>query len=1246
MQADPPTNSSRPPRWTPQQLDAITATGQSLLVSAAAGSGKTSVLAQRCVHMVCDAQPRCNVNQLLVVTFTELAAAEMKSRIEQAMRTRLEASPDDPHLRRQFALMDQASISTLHGFCHQLLRQNFHRVGLDPAFRVLDGDEAGLLRREVAHKLFLDRYDRDDAAAFCNLVDAFGEGEDERIINVVVRTYEMLRSLVNPRQWMKRATQRIDDAIKAPLEECELGREFLAVVELELDEIARECRATAATFRGVQGLRDYEAYANELAATVEGWRSALAERGYDGLANQVRSLTFRQLRSASSVPGGDEARDRVDATRELLKSDWLAKTLAFSQAQWQEGLVLIRPHVKVLMELLDEFAARYRRAKEEQRALDFSDLEHQTLTLLRDRSSTGLTPSAVARSLHKQYQHVLVDEYQDINEVQDAILALVSRECVATTGSATANLFCVGDVKQSIYAFRLAEAERFLRRQARFRTANSGGRVIDLQANFRSRAPLIDALNAVFQRLMTREAAEIQYDQSQHLVAGATFPPDPAGDCFKGAPIELHLLPGRLDAETDERSGEESEPVALDRAQREGLLIAQRIDQMMGEHGGAGAGTRALVIDPATGTPRPIEHRDIVILLRAMKHQAEHYADVLRRRGIPVHTASGTGFFESVEIRDMLALLRLLDNQRQDVPMAAILRSPLSGLASADDALARIRLAYRDSQTPVPFHEAVARYAREQTDETAAGLRAFLAELAEWRKLARQRPVADLIWLIYQRTGYLAFNSGLADGPQRCANLFQLYERARQFAAFSRHGIYRFIRFLESIGQQGDPPQASDQSAAENVVRIMSIHRAKGLEFPVVILPELGKGINFSDANGAIVADRHACLGMSAVDLDRSIRYPTLADTLVRYRRRGKTVAEELRILYVAMTRAREHLILVGTCGESAREKWEGRWAEHDGPLPRGTITSARTMLDWLGPVATTVAHADAPAIRITQHSSDEIFQWSQALDRRRAATVAPADIAQLKPLTPPPAVDSLAQSVINRLTRRYPYDSLSALAASRPVTSWTHGQAAASSTAAPPAEATAPAVEALDLPKCLKDDPALSATDRGTAVHLFLEHLDFSRPCSQEDLSQQLQSLVARRLMSLDQAAAADPETIRWLIQSPVGQLLQARAAELLRELPIVLPMHPSRLGALASDDPLDQVMIRGRIDLLVPDERGFILIDYKTDHVFGQQITQRRDQYRPQLELYREAIQRITGRPVHTAHLVFLTPRHIETL
>jgi ATP-dependent helicase/nuclease subunit A len=902
--------------------------------------------------------------------------------------------------------------------------------------------------------------------------------------------------------------------------------------------------------------------------------------------------------------------------------------------------------MELFLELVEEFDQRYAQAKREIRAVDFADLEQLSLRILRDDffPSHRPTPSPIARMYHRQFKHVLVDEYQDINAVQDAILNLVSHDCLDRPRPRhyPPNLFCVGDIKQSIYRFRLADPKRFLDRHRMLDSAGTDGKIIHLQSNFRSRKPLLDAINALFSRLMTCPQVEIIYDHTHALVAGQTFPVDGDANGFVGAPIELHLVPAKDDFQSardeDPHAGDEEDAEPFNRSDVEATLLAGRIRQMMGLDGHP---RRQIAEKDSNGQwiHRPIQYRDIVILLQAVSHKAEHYARILRQHGIPVHADGGSGFFATTEIRDILSLLKLLDNLRQDLPMAALLRSPLANLPDCEASLARIRIAYPADDHPF-FHEAVLKYADEQKDELAASLRDILGQVRQWRELARTRPLAELLWTIYETSGYLAFCSGMPNGQQRVANLIALHERARQFGRFQRQGLYRFLRFMDQLAGEDDPAQPSIWSAADDAVRIMTIHKSKGLEFPVVIVPDLSKAFNTEDQKGPILADRSAGMGLSVPDPDRAIRYPSLAELLIKQSIHRQMLAEQMRLLYVAMTRAKEHLILVGTVKQKTVQGWQALWADRTDLPSAAELLSARSMLDWIGPAACAIGK---PHLELIQHAPTDLDAAEDPPD------VPDSDesnlkLADLKPLDPPPPSSAEAQRVIDRLTRAYPHQPFTRLPATQSVTGWTKHAVTSSQLAG--TNSFYSASHKLDAPRFTAPDSPPTATERGNATHLVLQYIDWTRPCIGDDLNRQIQSMLDRKLISLTQAALVDRAAIEWFISTDLAATLRQPGVDLRRELPFYLTCPSAQFDAPPSADPLDQVMVRGRMDLVVISQTSLSIVDYKTDRVTRDQVPARAALYEGQMKLYRQALSAIIDRPMEAMHLVFLTPRAIHIL
>ena len=742
-----------------------------------------------------------------------------------------------------------------------------------------------------------------------------------------------------------------------PVAESCLGRQFLGLLAEEMDalvEWAQRLRVEADSF----GLGGYATHIRErMIAPAREWAAFARAQDLEGLCHAFAGFVKGRLPNTPAGPGKEELQDEINTWKRHVTQRDPSILLRFSEAEWIEGMQRVVAPTHQLLNVVEAFEVEYARSKDAMRAMDFADLERKALNLLlKDPSRPDqLDPSDIALYYQRQFHHVLVDEFQDINQVQDNLLRLLSRESApeAMRAAWRNNLFAVGDVKQSIYRFRLAEPAMFMARADRADAAAAGSdgnlKRINLQTNFRSRGPLLDAINVGFHRLMSdKEALDIDYAQAHSLTANPDYAEvPPAG--FGGAPVELHVLePQGSEAPTpreDEDDPEEEEPLVVvaaeeeareaDRIEREATVVAQRIESFRSEG-------RQVLND--RGEPERFTYRHAAVLLRSRKFNSERFANVLRKMGVPCFSEIGTGFFGSLEVRDVLSLLHTLDNRRQDIPLAAVLRSPLVDLPDAEDVLARVRLMYRDRD--IPFFEAVLRYVQYQDDAIAARLRYLLDQLEEWRRLAHRRPLAELIWQVYTDTGYLAYVSGLHDGEQRVANLLELHRRAGQFDSFQRQGLGAFMQFLKSLEDSGEVGQPPTLSEADDVVRVMSIHAAKGLEFPVVFLPDCGKAHNLRDTYGPILYDRQVKLALQAVHKEKQIRYPSLVHELARRRIRRASLAEELRVLYVAMTRAKEHLVCVGTAAKDAAADID-RWRRNagSGPIAAAEVLKGRSYL-------------------------------------------------------------------------------------------------------------------------------------------------------------------------------------------------------------------------------------------------------------------------------------------------------------
>ncbi|HLS89290.1 MAG TPA: helicase-exonuclease AddAB subunit AddA, partial [Sphingobacteriaceae bacterium] len=948
------------PRWTDAQEAAITVQDTDVLVAAGAGTGKTAVLVERVIRLITRPQDPVDVDRMLVVTFTEAAAGEMRERISNALTKALLDQPDSRHLRQQLSLLPKARITTLHSFCLAVARRYFHRLGLDPTFRMLDPHEGDLLQQDVLDDL-LERamVDPDKRPGFATLLERYGGQAGQGLGRLILTLHRQFAVQPRPEEWLDRLLQPFSGS-KPPAVLMEALKEAvgfrLEQAAWNLEQALALAQRPAGPYGYVDNLgREWE----ELARLSDLARSDVT---LEELLDQVAGMSFHRLPPAGADVDED-LKKRVaglrnkakDIIKDLVKQFWgrpLEEQLA--------DLAGLAGPMAALVQLVRDFDAEYRAAKSALGALDFNDLERYCLDLLQDdgQAAGDLQPSDLAQALRRQFQAVIVDEYQDINPTQEAILTLVSREAGP---EGPPNRFAVGDVKQSIYRFRLAEPGIFLHKYSTYEREPGGlTRRIDLQHNFRSRANVLAAVNYTFRQLFTAPLGELGYDQDAWLRYGGGYPadaPDPA--------VELHILERDPDmlAQALEGAGgagangqEAGDPATaeildLQADEREALLVARRIQDLM---------ERGRVWDVKAKVMRPVEFRDMAILMRSPRHRANTFVDVLGRFGIPVTADLTTGYFDAVEVATMMALLKVIDNPQQDIPLAAVLHSPLVGLDVND--LVRVRLADRRGS----FFDAVTAMA-QQDDPLGRRLAAFLRQLDGWRTQARRGRLADLIWSIYQDTGYLDYNGGLPAGEQRRANLLAFHQRAREFDGFARRGLFRFLRFLERLEEEQHDVGTAPDTDAGDAVRLMSIHRSKGLEFPVVFLCDLGRQLNRSDLTQPLLIHRNLGLGPDVVDPELGIRYPSLARHALRHQLEKEMVAEEMRVLYVAMTRAREYLIMVGSARNlpEACTMWSQGASRHDAALPDPYLVSADRPLDWLATAIARHEEAGRPIRRV-----------------------------------------------------------------------------------------------------------------------------------------------------------------------------------------------------------------------------------------------------------------------------------------
>jgi ATP-dependent helicase/nuclease subunit A len=1273
------------PSWTEDQLQAIEVSGRNVLVAAAAGSGKTAVLVERIIRKI---SSDTDVDRLLVATFTNAAAAEMKERIRLALERALERDPGSEHLRRQLALMGRASIMTLHSFCLDVIRRYYPMIGLDPGFRVANETEAELLRAETLQDLFEERYAGDADGRFTALAEAFGgDRSDEPLARLVLDLYDYSLSHPWPEEWLRASAAAFRAASPDNLADGEWGRDIRRFVLLELEgaESLLEQALSGALMPGGPG-----AYVPALRKDLDTVGSLLGT-----VRNRPMAEWFDAFRAASfgrlGPQRGEDADKALQERVKKLRDD--AKKIVAGLADELFGRTLdeyaaelngCAPLMEALAELVIEFGRRYEAVKRARGLVDFGDLEHYCLRILRDPASTPEqpVPSAAALEYREQFEEILLDEYQDTNQVQEAIIDLIARP-------GAGNRFMVGDVKQSIYRFRLADPGLFLDKYRRYTAGEGGnagagdadggtpGRRIDLARNFRSRREVVNGVNDVFRLIMRERAAEMDYDERAELKYGASYPdPDPERDGADPFIVECVLLDkgsGPDGAEDDEPAGEaESEEAEdgaaeeledLEMAQLEARWIAARIRAMIAGEDGR---PPLRVWDAKKGAHRRATWRDFVILLRSQKWWAETMADELAAAGIPAYAEQKGGYFEQTEVETMLSLLRVIDNPYQDIPLAGVLRSPIGGLNAEELAAARI------AGGRGPFFDAVRAAARDP--EAPAALRRkldkFLARLKRWRDEARQGSLTELIRRIYRETGFFDLAGGLPGGLQRQANLQALLDRARQYEATSFRGLFRFLRMIDRLREQGgDLGTAGTLGEQDDVVRIMTIHQSKGLEFPVVFVAGLGKRFNLTDLHGAFLMHKQLGFGPRIVDPDLRVSYPSLPQLAIRRRLRAEMLAEEMRVLYVAMTRPKEKMILLGTAKDA--EKQLERWRQTmrpDGSMPDHALSSARCYLDWLMPP---VARFAEPSEEAGAASGGGIaaFGWrfgvtpAELLVAEAAAAAEPAaeeadGRAELaRRITAGEALPSSglhAAEVERRLSWRYPHEAATGIAAKTSVTEMKRLIDAAgaesdeapaadlpgiASPAAPPGGSEAPAFR-LRRPRFL-EERSLTPAERGTAAHLVMQHAPVDGIRGEEDVRALVRSMVERRLLTPAQAEAIDCAAIAAFFAGDLGRRLAA-ARRVMREVPFSRTVPAGRVRPELADDPSaagEPVLIQGVIDCLFEDGDGrLVLLDYKTDRVWNGDVESAAERHRFQIGLYAESVGEILGRAVDEAHVFFV--------
>ena len=1162
---------------TPQQQLAVDSEGGALLVSAAAGSGKTKVLVDRVLRHICDPKDPKDINSFLIITYTKAAAAELRGKLAAAIGAALAQQPENRHLQRQLSRIYLAQISTVHSFCATILRDYAHELGLYPEFRVVEEQEAAIWQQQAMEEAMAWAYSatQPDCMAF---LDHLGAGRDDRAAAAILMdAYRSVGCHPDPEGWIAQCLQslQLDDC--TDIADTPWGKLLMADFMETLDE------QIAAMERGLARLAAYpaaeEKYAPTFRENLEQLRQLRAASTWD----EVRARRIVSFGSLKAVRGGDaEALERLKRPRKLCM-DWLKKAQGAFSLSSAEGLAELRqgaPVIRGMFRLLREFTDRYQAIKQRRRALDFGDLEHEALRLLRYPGSG--TPTPVARELSRRYCEIMVDEYQDSNAVQDSIFAAISKDGT--------NIFMVGDVKQSIYRFRLADPGIFLQKYRSFVDAKAAGmgqpRRVVLSQNFRSRREILSAVNDIFALTMTERVGDLRYGAEEALYPGAELPP------IAGARVELHCL------DTSDKEDDTSKRVL------EARLVAQRVAKLLRE------------ATPVTdgGALRPVAPSDVVILLRSLHSQAQDYLDALQAQGIAACCDQRDDILATTEVAVLLSYLQILDNPHQDIPLLSVLLSPVFGYSAQQVAQVRENRCSGDFYTLL--------LADAQEHETFAP---FLRQLAAMRRLARQEPVDVVVRTVWEETRLRDVFCAMPDGAQRMENLQAIYLMA---AAFDPEGSGSLHDFLLKIEQQRVRGISGAGAHSANAVRLMSIHKAKGLEFPVVIVAGLSTKFNTADERQAVQIHSDLGTGCDVVDLEQRIKYPSLAKQAVLAKLRQERLSEELRVLYVALTRPKDLLIMT-YASSHLRNALQGIAAEVSADGPVSLSRSASCLGHWV--LMAAMRRAEAGALFEIGGRPEEIERkeapWHIQVWTPEALPKETARAAEVAVQAHAPDSAELAAAV----SFRYPHLAATTAPAKLTATQLKGRFLDTESADGAPERQTKQTV--LRQPLFLQGQRPLSASEQGTAVHLAMQYIRYACCCAEATVVQELRRLVDEGFLLEAQAACVPPAKITALFRSELGKRILS-AENVVREFKFSLLMEGEAYAlALAGE----KIMLQGVVDCCLLEPDGLCVIDFKTDRVAPGQEAVRAEHYRGQLEAYSLALSRIFGKQVKEKHLYF---------
>ena len=1202
-------------KWTEEQKQAIYEKGSNILVAAAAGSGKTAVLVERIINKIIN--ENIDIDKLLVVTFTNAAASEMRERVLDAIYKKIDENPEDERLQRQVTLLNKASICTIDSFCLDVVRNNFFEIDISQNFRIGDTTEIEILKQDVLEDLFEEKYEAEDKN-FEKLINTYTSYKDDTPLKeLILKIYTYIQSNPFPEKWLHEKIEmfNLSEKLDQDFAKTIWGKLLLKQVDEILQEGIIKLEAEKSNLAKYDELQKYFLIINDDIEQLEMLKSNLDS--WDKAYTIASSIKFKTWSADKKITL--EAKDIAKVTRDLVKESLkkvLNKILIFDSKEANEDINDMYEVLTKLEKIIIEFGEKFAKRKKDKNVVDFSDVEHFALKILLKEENGDVKPSEIAKKYQEKFAEIAIDEYQDSNLVQEYILTSISREN---------NIFMVGDVKQSIYKFRQARPDLFLGKYKTYKTkyykTENDDLKIQLFRNFRSRREVLDFSNMIFASIMTEELGELNYTIEEYLNLGASYE-----DTNQDLRAEIDILNvdeiTEEDIESDSANNETDdleEKERIENIELEAKFVAKRIQQLISN--------KFQVYDAKKKEKRDIKYKDIVVLLRSTKEPAPIFEKEILNLGMPVFSDSSSEYLESIEIQTIMSLLKIIDNPMQEIPLVAVMRSMIGGFT--DNELVEIRLSDKYDN----FYNTILKAKKDVNNNLRKKIEVFLNNLEKWRKEQEYLSLDELIWKIYNDTGYYNYVGLMTNGELRQANLKMLFERAKQCETISFKGLFNFINYINKIKTSSkDMDSAKVIGENENVIRIMSIHKSKGLEFPVVFLSGTGKQFNMQDLNNKILLHPEIGIGVKYIDYDRQIEYDTLSKQAMKNQIMIETLSEEMRVLYVALTRAKEKLIITGYSTSDKQKEIDEIIYKYDKLNPI-ILKKYKSYLDWIKLVYVYYQEEMEKLAIIKIYNKDEVFKMCDSKDDAEDIDMKDTMAEQIMKKMSEFKIDKEEQKKISKLLEyEYKYQNATTIPTKTSVTEIKEKMYPVQNF---PEKKEDVVENEIRMPLFLQkdEDTKITNAQKGTLIHLCMQKLDLNKMnYTYEDVKELVNELEIKKIITSKEAETININKIYRFTKSKIwNEMIEAK--EVQREKPFYINIPAKEIY---KDDLEENVLVQGVIDLYYISSDGeLVLVDFKTDYVENRDEKILIDKYKVQLDLYKRALSQALNRNVDRVYI-----------